>query len=54
MFCKDNRRNFGMWMAIAVAITAASMSSSRPRKAETPASPASHTVPRATLSLSLN
>jgi hypothetical protein len=54
MFCKDSRRNFGMWVAITVAITAALMSSSKQSKVATPSSPAIHTVPRVTLSFPLN
>lgn len=55
MFCKIPARRFGMWAAIAVAITAASMSSSKPHKqdraAVTPAAPSSA---RITLTFPLN
>ncbi len=51
MLCKNSTRSFGMWLAIAVAITAASMSSSKP---ERPSAHIEHVVPRMTLTLPLN
>ncbi len=50
----NNKRNFGMWLAIAVAITAASMSASKPHKAERRGTPALQVSPRVTLTLPLN
>lgn len=55
MHCKNPARRFGMWAAIAIAITAASMSSSKPHKADRPtASAADHAPARITLTFPLN
>lgn len=53
MPCKT-KRSFGMWLAIAVAITAASMSASKSHKAERVGTPALQVNPRVTLTLPLN
>lgn len=50
----NNKRSFGMWLAIAVAITAASMSSSKPHKSERVGAHILQTSPRITLTLPLN
>lgn len=55
MPCKNATRQFGMWAAIAVAITAASMSSSKPHKQDRPtAAAAANTPARITLTFPLN
>ncbi len=53
MACR-NKHSFGMWLAIAVAISAASMSSSESRKAERAATTVEQSVPRVHLTLPLN
>lgn len=47
-------RRIGMWLAIAGGIAAASMSASKHRKADRPASTANAAVPHVTLILPLN
>jgi hypothetical protein len=53
MPCKT-KHSFGMWLAIAVAIAAASMSSSKPRKADHVGTTTLQASPRITLTLPLN
>lgn len=54
MRCPDRTRNFALWAAIAVAITAASMSSGKPRKANVAAAHAERAAPRVSLTFPLN
>lgn len=54
MRCPRKTRNFAMWTAIAVAITAASMSSSKPRKAQPSTVRAEAVAPRVSLTFPLN
>ncbi len=53
MPCKT-KRSVGMWLAIAVAITAASMSASKSQKTERGGTPTLQASPRVTLTLPLN
>ena len=54
MRCPERTRSFVMWAAIAIAITAASMSSSHPRKAQASPDRAEQVAPRVSLTLPLN
>lgn len=54
MFCKNPARRFGMWAPIAIAITAASMSSSKPHKTDRPATSSERSPARITLTFPLN
>lgn len=54
MRCLRRTRNFAMWTAIAVAITAASMSTSKPRKAHISTVRAEVVAPRVSLTFPLN
>ena len=54
MSCLRRTRNLAMWTAIAVAITAASMSSSKPRKAHISTVRAEAIPPRVSLTFPLN
>lgn len=53
MFCNRNARNTGMWLAIAVGVTIASMSASKHHKEERHPAPAERVAPRVSLTLPL-
>lgn len=53
MMCNRNARNAGMWLAIAIGVTATSMSASKREKPERPATPVERSAPRVSLTLPL-